>query len=163
MSGKSTANVVPMNDLGALADRIRECYDEVRYAVRTALEKALEVGDLLNDVCDGLPRGERVDFIDRTGMPRRTAYHYMKLADHRELIETEFATVANLTVRGAMKAIANANKADQSDDPDDGDADPRDVDDEIEAEAQELLNLYRSVSDDARSRFLDLAGLSETA
>ena len=160
MSGKSTAKVVPMNDLDTIADRIRECYNEVRHAVLTALEKALEVGDLLNGVCDDLPRGERVKFIDSTGVPQRTAYHYMKLADHRELIETEFATVANLTVRGAVKAIADAKKAEQLDDPDD-DADPRDVEDEIEAEAQELLDHYRNVSDKAREQFLADAHLVE--
>jgi hypothetical protein len=95
------------NSLADLAERIKVEHAAVIAAVKQSLAHAMATGDLLAEAKAQLKHGQwRQWLAERCGIPERTASHYMRLARNRPEIEEKSATVADLTVRGAVALLA---------------------------------------------------------
>ena len=111
----STQDILPPapGSLDDLAIRIRAKHEEFVGSIRTSLTLAIEAGELLIEAkaqCGG--HGRWLPWLESV-MPARTASHYMRLARSKDEIGN---TVADLTVRGAMKLLAppvNDNEPDE--------------------------------------------------
>ena len=94
------------NSLGDLAARIADTHARVAAATRSALEHAMDAGDLLAEAQERVGHGRWESWLKKScNIPPRTASHYMRLAEHRELIEVKSATVADLTVNAALRLL----------------------------------------------------------
>jgi hypothetical protein len=94
------------NHLGDLAARIIEEHAQVNLAVRNALARAMNAGDMLAEAKERVGHGRWESWLKKTcNIPPRTASRYILLAENRGLIEANSATVADLTVRGALRLL----------------------------------------------------------
>jgi hypothetical protein len=101
-------NLLPIdqsNSLGDLAARITTAHEQVGLAARNALEHAMAAGDLLAEAKDRVGHGRWETWLKILNIPPRTASHYMRLAENRELIEAKSANVADLTIAAALRLI----------------------------------------------------------
>jgi len=96
----------PRNQLGDLAQRIRDEHQAVVAAVKSGVEHAMAAGDLLLQAKERAPHGEWGNWLTRhCEISDRTARLYMQLAQNREAIAKR-QRVADLTLREAAEAIA---------------------------------------------------------
>lgn len=69
------------------AERLRALHSEIIGSCRMILSKAIEAGEILNDVKASLPHGEFTSWVERNaGFNIRTAQRYMKIYGNREQI-----------------------------------------------------------------------------
>jgi hypothetical protein len=100
-----------VNHLDDLAARIRAEHEGVHAAIKSGLEHALTAGELLIEAKKRLKHGEWSPWLnEHCKLSERTARLYIRLARHRSLIEAKSATVADLTVRGALELISAPRK-----------------------------------------------------
>ena len=99
--------------LDALAQRINAGHRAYLATTRKALEHALAAGASLQEAKDGLPHGEWLPWLQANcpAISDRSAQRYMRLAQNRNSLEGESATVAGLTVRAAEGLLAEAARA----------------------------------------------------
>jgi hypothetical protein len=107
------AAVTPIetNSLAALAGRIRAEHEAVATFVKQSLARAMAAGDLLLEAKAQLKKlkkhGEWTSWVEKNCLiPERTVRLYMQLSKNRKAIEAKTATVADLTVRGAVELIS---------------------------------------------------------
>jgi hypothetical protein len=68
------------NSLTALADQVKEAIGVSVAAEKTAIEKALDAGHLLDEAKTACRHGEWLPFLQRSGVPERKAQRLMRLA-----------------------------------------------------------------------------------
>jgi hypothetical protein len=75
-----SSTILLSNSLTVLADQVRTALEESGAAEKTAIEKALEAGYLLNGAKADCRHGNWLLFLQRAEVPERKAQRYMKLA-----------------------------------------------------------------------------------
>lgn len=93
--------------LGGIAERINDAVSNAESAARSAVQYALEAGDLLNQAKKKVGRGEWLSWLgSNIKLAPRTCQAYMRLATKVPLLPAEDAQrVADLPVREAINAI----------------------------------------------------------
>src|SRR5215208_3178194 len=90
-----------------MAELINEEHRAVQNAGGIALEHAMRAGAMLVAKKEELPHGEFMDWVKANcEFSDRTANDYMKLHRRREEVEANSQRAADLSIRGALKAIA---------------------------------------------------------
>jgi Protein of unknown function (DUF3102) len=93
--------------LTALATEIRQKLTVARRHGQATLAALMDAGDRLTEAKSVLAHGQWDGWLSENfELSDRTARLYMQLAEHRERVEAKMASVAILTVRGALEAIA---------------------------------------------------------
>ena len=93
--------------LTALATEIRQKLTVARRHGQATLAALMDAGDRLTEAKSVLAHGQWDGWLSENfELSDRTARLYMQLAEHRERVEAKMASVAILTVRGALLAIA---------------------------------------------------------
>ena len=93
--------------LTALATEIRQKLTVARHHGQATLAALMDAGDRLTEAKSVLAHGQWDGWLSENfELSDRTARLYMQLAEHRERVEAKMASVAILTVRGALEAIA---------------------------------------------------------
>ena len=102
-----------MNDLTNLASEIRLKHDQATEAAGTAIRLATEAGDLLIKAKEQLPHGNWGAWVqENCRFSERTARGYMRLArELPKLEESKRQRVADMSLRQAIKAVAEPNEA----------------------------------------------------
>lgn len=94
------------NRLPVLAAEIQRAHEAARQHAGAALAHAIEAGERLIEAKDKIKHGGWIAWLgDNTDLPDRTARVYMRLARHKDVIDIKSATVADLTIRGAVAEI----------------------------------------------------------
>jgi hypothetical protein len=94
----STSNRLPI-----LAVEIRREHEAAEAASKSSVEHAIAAGSLLIEAKEQVKHGEWLPWLAANcSVPDRTARLYMRLARNRAEIEAKSATVADLTLRGAI-------------------------------------------------------------
>jgi len=76
------------------------------HAVTTVLAHAMAVGDALNQAKKLVGHGNWLHWLAaETSLSERTARAYMRLANHREVVEAKRQRAADLSVRAALRVI----------------------------------------------------------
>lgn len=103
----STAIVVIEDSLGAIADRINDAVYNAESAARSAMQYAMEAGELLNQAKQKIGHGEWLGWLgSNIKLAPRTCQAYMRLAAKVQLLPAEDAQrVTDLPVREAINAI----------------------------------------------------------
>jgi hypothetical protein len=97
----------PQGQLTDLARRIQAEHEAVIAAVKSNAEHAMADGDLLIQAKAKVNHGGwQLWLKEHCAFSERTAQVYMQLAENRAVIEAKAQRVADLTLRGAVKAIA---------------------------------------------------------
>jgi hypothetical protein len=93
--------------LPALAAEIKRAHAEHLAAARRSLEHAIAAGERLLEAKQLLgAHGAWLPWLKQhVSIPERTCQHYMRLARHRGELLAKSATVADLTVRAALKHL----------------------------------------------------------
>ncbi|MCP3869431.1 MAG: DUF3102 domain-containing protein [Gammaproteobacteria bacterium] len=108
----STNDLVVVSDLKTsnldqLAASITDHHLKAQEHAQSAIEHAFNVGSFLIQARILVPHGKWEEWVERnTGIPIRTARHYMKLADNKDALIAKSANVADLTVTEAVKLIS---------------------------------------------------------
>jgi hypothetical protein len=91
-----------------LAEKINAEHRAAEDAARSAVEHAMNAGDLLNEAKVSLGYGEWLPWLAANfAGSRQTADVYRKLAGNREQLEgTECQRAGNLSIRGALKELS---------------------------------------------------------
>ena len=93
--------------LADLAVRIKAEHEAANEALQRGLRHALKAGDLLIEARDLVPHGMWLPWLkDNCAFSERTAQLYMRLARHRPMVEMKSASLADLTLEGAAKLLA---------------------------------------------------------
>lgn len=91
-----------------LADQINAAHAACNQAARDALCHALAAGDLLTEAKATCRPGEWQAWLaDNFAGSARTARAYLRLAAHREQLETKTADAAVLSIDGALRLLAS--------------------------------------------------------
>jgi hypothetical protein len=108
MNDKLTPAAAGSNTLADLAVRINAEHEAACAAIKSGAEHAMAAGDLLIKAKAELKQhGAWLPWLKQNcKMSERTAQLYMRMARNREAIEAKSATVADLSLRGAMAVIA---------------------------------------------------------
>ena len=95
------------DSLTELATRINEAYEAVASAQKGTLEYAVKTGELLQEAKNTVKHGEWSKWLELNcpNIPARTATDYMKLAEHQSRLGPIRQRAAELSIRGALKAI----------------------------------------------------------
>ncbi len=97
--------------LADLADRINAQHESAEKAAHSALEHAVQCGELLTEAKAAVAHGEWLPWLEKnTKIPKRTAQQYMALARAKPKLAAKSATVALLTVREAIASISNQHQ-----------------------------------------------------
>jgi hypothetical protein len=102
------------SQLAVLAAAIKVAHAEYLATTQRALEHAITAGERLLEAKLLLKHGEWLPWRrNHVGIPERTCQHYMRLARRAgELSKSKSATVADLTVRAALKVLENKSPSD---------------------------------------------------
>ena len=96
------------SDLSTLAEMISTEIAAAGAHLQRGFEHAVRAGALLIEAKKQVPHGQWLPWLEENcGVAERTAQTYMRVATHRPNLGTESATVADLTLRGAVAAIAS--------------------------------------------------------
>jgi hypothetical protein len=79
------------------------------------LEKAIQIGKLLNDTKEGLGHGHFLDWLKKLPFTDRTARNYMRVFEHRA--ELKMANVSNLTTAYRLLEAPEARLSDENVEP----------------------------------------------
>ena len=95
------------DSLTELATRINEAYEAVASAQKGTLEYAIKTGELLQEAKNKVKHGEWSKWLELNcpNIPARTATDYMKLAEQQARIAPNRQRAADLSIRGALRAI----------------------------------------------------------
>jgi Protein of unknown function (DUF3102) len=112
--GKSAAELVK------LAREINRLHNEITEAAQTSLQRSIEIGDMLKDAKKNVAHGEWEGWLAKNcpDISDRTARLYMRFAKKENVAKLEKAAeengngVADLSVRGAAKLLAQPRKSD---------------------------------------------------
>jgi hypothetical protein len=106
----STAEITPAPDetVESLVDAVMEAHDNVCAAGVHMLALAIKAGEALLKLKNKVGYGEFGRHLRATGINKRTAQAYMRLAKHRSEIEAKAQSVAHLGVGAALKLIAKS-------------------------------------------------------
>jgi hypothetical protein len=107
-------NIPPHNDdlikLDDLVININHEHIEAIQAARQSLLHAIRAGDLLLQAKDQVGHGAWLDWVkDNCKFSDRTARAYMRLAENKNLLPTNWQTSANLSIDGALQLITKPN------------------------------------------------------
>ncbi len=103
----TTSRSTSLTDLDTLADMINTESAAVEAYLHRGFEHAVRAGLLLIEAKKQVPHGQWLSWLEENcTVAERTAQIYMRVAKHRPKLGTESATVADLTLRGAVAAIA---------------------------------------------------------
>jgi DUF3102 family protein len=95
-----------------LVSEVKACWRELSKSGRDSTKYAMDIGDLLIRMKENLPHGKFQETIEeRFDFSYDTAKNWMKLANHRELVEKrlkEDETTQQLSLRGSMRLIADS-------------------------------------------------------
>jgi hypothetical protein len=93
-----------LNSLADLAARINAEHEAITAAFRHGVARAFVAGELLNRAKSELPHGAWLPWLKANcPIPQRTCQLYMRLAEHREEIES--ANLAHLTIDAATRLL----------------------------------------------------------
>jgi MoCo/4Fe-4S cofactor protein with predicted Tat translocation signal len=99
------------NSLTELATRIRTSHEAVRAVMKSAVEKAIETGDLLLKAKAQLKHGEWTPWLrDHCEISERTARVYMFLAKNQQSIQAQ--GIADLSLNKVVRLLAAPKKED---------------------------------------------------
>jgi hypothetical protein len=103
------------DSLTELAVRINEAYEALASAQKGTLEYAIKAGELLQEAKKKVEHGGWSKWLERNcpNIPARTATDYMKLAEHQSCLDPNRQRAADLSMRGALRAIKPESKARQ--------------------------------------------------
>jgi hypothetical protein len=95
------------DSLTELAARINEAYEAVASAQKGTLEYAIKTGELLQEAKNKIKHGEWSKWLKLNcpNISARTARDYMKLAEQQARIGPNRQRAADLSIRGALRAI----------------------------------------------------------
>jgi hypothetical protein len=95
------------DSLTELAARINEAYEALASAQKGTLEYAIKTGELLQEAKKKVKHGGWSKWLERNcpNIPARTATDYMKLAEHQSCLDPNRQRAADLSMRGALRAI----------------------------------------------------------
>lgn len=98
-----------MQNITHRKSEIIKLHAEIKSLVKTTVETAIRIGELLTEQKEAMPHGEFTPWI-RESMPftDRTARNYMKLYQNRDRLKTE--TVSDLT--GAYRLLSDSETED---------------------------------------------------
>ena len=110
-------DVTKSNSLTDLAARIRSSHEAVQFALKSAVEHAMNTGDMLREAKDQLRlHGQWQPWIrEHCQFSERTARLYMRLAKNRKVIEAT-GDLANLTLNAAARLFAPPKDDDEKTD-----------------------------------------------
>lgn len=96
MSKIKVLEIVDTKPAVDVAKRIAQLHSEICQSVRSTLDKAIEIGELLSDTKASLKHGEWLPWL-RLNAPftAKTAQNYLRLFENRERLKCE--TVSDLT------------------------------------------------------------------
>jgi hypothetical protein len=99
-----------VNDLSnELASKINAAHDLFQKAGLTALERARDCGELLIEARKQIERGKWLAWLKANiRCSPRTCQYYVKVAENWEALSSQYATVASITLRQAIKLLAPA-------------------------------------------------------
>jgi hypothetical protein len=103
------------NSLTELAVRINEAHEAVTSAQKGTLEYAIKTGELLQEAKNKLKHGgwSKWRELNCPNIPARTATDYMQLAEHQSRLGPNRQRAADLSIRGALRAIKPVPKTRQ--------------------------------------------------
>ena len=100
------------NYLPVLATKINNAHKQARQAAKASLERAIEAGEYLIEAKECVGHGDWLAWLaDNVTFSDRSAQAYMRLTRHKDEI-TKSATVADLTMREGIEAIATPRPRD---------------------------------------------------
>jgi hypothetical protein len=108
------------NSLAVLAADIRAAHEDVARSSKLTAERAVDAGRLLSEAKarDDIPRGGWDRWVEQeTGIPKTTAYYYLRLFVAVKEGRSTLNDIAEAGQIGALKAAA-VNQADEEDDDD---------------------------------------------
>jgi hypothetical protein len=138
------------NDREALIEAVKVAHQAVCNASRNVLSQAIIAGTALLKLKKLIKHGEWRHYLQRhCELSERSAQAYMRIAEHRELLEANPQRAADLSLRGALKLISNAT---------DKSAKPA-----KSAKATTMLSslAWSNATADERRRFVDAIGFME--
>lgn len=98
--------LIESNSLADLAARINVEHEAAESAYRSGIEHALECGALLLQAKTVLSHGQWLPWLQSNcSVSSRSARLYMQLARNRPELEAKSATVANMTLQGAVRLL----------------------------------------------------------
>jgi hypothetical protein len=113
MPAEHSVLTIDQQDLGHIAQRIRNRIGEIQKTARVTLRLAMDNGDDLNAAQKQVPQGQWQNWLrEHCFLSIRTAQLHQQLADHRQEIEERLADIPELSLRAARKLIS-ARKDDQ--------------------------------------------------
>jgi Protein of unknown function (DUF3102) len=102
-----TTDITTSNSLAELAARINTEHLAASRALKQGAEHAMNAGDLLIEAKVKVPHGQWLPWLAKhCDISERTAQLYMRLARARPEIEAKAQRVADLSLRGAVAALA---------------------------------------------------------
>ena len=133
--------------LDTLAESINEQHRLCEAAAGKAVAHAMEAGRMLEEAKAGVGHGEWGGWLEKNFQGSdRTARVYMRVYSHREELEAKRQSSANLSLDGALKAIA----APKEEEPEEK---PAEADDKEELTDEQVAELVRS--------FMEMEGPTE--
>jgi Protein of unknown function (DUF3102) len=104
----AAADLAASNSLADLAARIRAEHESALLSMQRGLKPAIAAGHLLIEAKAQLHHGQWLPWLAKIcpSLPERTAQRYMLFARHAPELEAKSATVADLTMSGALELLA---------------------------------------------------------
>ena len=100
-------NAIETNNLSSLAVRINLAHADCESGLRKSLTSAIEAGKLLADAKELVSHGQWLPWLtDNCACGERTAQGYMRLAKNAGSLTSNTQRVSDLTIRGALAALA---------------------------------------------------------
>jgi Protein of unknown function (DUF3102) len=132
--------------LDDLAARIRTEHAATTAALKSTIAHAIACGELLIEAKAKVPHGQWLPWLaEHCDIPERTAQRYMYFANGRAVLEAKSATVADLSVRAAIKVLAA-----EEEDPEAPEIDPEAEEEEANRLADEWIAEQR-LAEEAQS------------
>lgn len=101
----TTGQAQDSNRLPVLAEEIRREHHAARRASGEALRHAIAAGERLIEAKALLEHGQWLPWLAEQDIPERTARLYARIARHKDIIDAKSATVADMTLRGAVAEL----------------------------------------------------------
>ena len=112
--------IIPPDDLSVFAATAIKEHEAVTTGLKYALQHAMAAGDALIQAKTGLRHGQWLPWLERhcADISERSARNYMTIAAARgTVLAAKSATLADLSVRGALGLIKQANRSPRSSRP----------------------------------------------
>lgn len=116
MTGSLT--IIPEDRLPSLAAQINAAHDMASRSAQAAITHAIAVGEGLIEAKSLVDHGQWLPWLtENFDFSERTAQDYMRLAKHRDEVQSNPQRVADLPIREALKAIRKARPVEPNPDP----------------------------------------------